>query len=388
MAKTELPRIAIIGAGPIGLEAALYAKTLKYPFLLLERGRVAEYVQRWGHVRLFSPFRMNVTPLGLKSVLAARPNRTMPKEEGCITGREHVEAYLAPLAELVQPGLHLETQVLQVARRGLLKEEEPSGSRRAQTPFRLLVRDKKGERNEQADIVLDCTGTYGQHRWLGEGGIPAIGELTAEPNIAYGLEDVLGDKKTLYANKNILVVGGGYSAATTVCNLAQLAQEASATWVVWIARSAGSQPLKRVAQDPLRERDRLAAQSNNLATRTDANVEFHAETIVEAVEFLGPDKGFKVGCRVAGKLRSWEVDRIIANVGFSPDRNLYRELQIDESCTTLGPAALKNPEPNFFVLGAKSFGRDSSFLLRNGFEQVREAFTLITGNASLNLYKE
>ena len=387
MAKTELPRIAILGAGPIGLEAALYARTLKYPFVLLERGRVAEFVQRWGHVRLFTPFGMNVTPLGLKSVLAVKPDRAMPKEESYITGREHVEVYLAPLAELVQQNLQLETQVLQVGRRGLLKEEL-GGTRRGQTPFRLLVRDKKGERNEQADIVLDCTGTYGQHRWLGEGGIPAIGELTAESNIAYGFEDLLGDKKNLYANKNVLVVGGGYSAATTVCNLAQLAQEASATWVIWIARSAGSQPLKRVSQDPFRERDRLAAQANNLATRTDANVEFHAETTVEAIEFLGPDKGFKVSCRVAGKPRTWEIDRVIANVGFSPDRNLYRELQIDESWTTLGTAALKNPEPNFFVLGAKSFGRDASFLLRNGFEQVREAFTLITGNPSLNLYKE
>ena len=28
-------------------------------------------------------------------------------------------------------------------------------------------------------MVLDCTGTFGQHRWLGDGGIPAAGELTA-----------------------------------------------------------------------------------------------------------------------------------------------------------------------------------------------------------------
>src|SRR5271168_3718435 len=98
MAKTDLPRIAILGAGPIGIEAALKARSLKYPFIVFERGRVAEFMLRWGHVKLFTPFGMNVTPLGLESLKNARPNQTRPKDDACITGREHVEAYLAPLA--------------------------------------------------------------------------------------------------------------------------------------------------------------------------------------------------------------------------------------------------------------------------------------------------
>jgi hypothetical protein len=49
---------------------------------------------------------------------------------------------------------------------------------------------------------------------------------------------------------------------------------------------------------------------------------------------------------------------------------------------------LKNPEPNFFLLGAKSYGRNSNFLLRTGFEQIREVFTLITGKPGLDLYKK
>jgi hypothetical protein len=60
-------------------------------------------------------------------------------------------------------------------------------------------------------------------------------------------------------------------------------------------------------------------------------------------------------------------------------------------CLTLpaqGAATLRNPEPNFFVLGAKSYGRNSHFLLRTGFEQVREVFTLITGRTDLNLYRK
>ena len=70
--------------------------------------------------------------------------------------------------------------MLHVGRRGFLKEDDPGDARRGKQPFRLLVRDDKGKESvEEADVVLDCTGTYGQHRWLGDGGIPALGEIAA-----------------------------------------------------------------------------------------------------------------------------------------------------------------------------------------------------------------
>src|SRR5262249_33672367 len=146
----------------------------------------------------------------------------------CLTGKQHLQVYLEPLAktELLRDCLRTETQVLTVGRRGFLKEEDPASAKRGEQPFRILLRDaKKAERVEEADVVLDCTGTYGQPRWLGEGGIPAAGESAAEPNISYQLEDVLGDRKGYYAGKTILVVGAGYSAATTVCNLATLGEQ-------------------------------------------------------------------------------------------------------------------------------------------------------------------
>ena len=61
-------RVAILGAGPIGLEAALYAKALEFPFTVYERGRIGEFMLRWGHVRLFSPFGVNKTPLGVAAI--------------------------------------------------------------------------------------------------------------------------------------------------------------------------------------------------------------------------------------------------------------------------------------------------------------------------------
>jgi thioredoxin reductase len=414
MARSDAPRIAVLGAGPIGLEAALYARRLDLPVTVYERGRVGEHLHRWGHVRLFSPFGMNATPLGRAAVLADNPRHEFPADGDLLTGRQHLAGYLEPLARSapLRDRLRADTQVVQVGRHGWLKEDSPGDARRAGQPFRLLLRTGKGrEEVAEADVVIDCTGTYGQHRWLGDGGIPAPGEGAAEPHVAYGLEDVHGERRNHYAGKSVLVVGAGYSAATTVCNLAALAQEHPDTWVVWLARGASTQPIKRVPGDPLKERDRLAVRANTLATRGEGNVEFHPQTVVQALEWAGPDKGFRVTARCAGKARTWEVERVIGNVGYTPDTGLSRELQVHECYASLGPmglaaallkhaggdclaipaqgaAVLRNPEPNFFLLGAKSYGRNSRFLLRTGFEQVREVFTLIAGKSDLDLYKK
>jgi hypothetical protein len=413
LAKSDSCRIAILGAGPIGLEAGLYARKLQYSVKIYERGRVGDHVQRWGHVRLFTPFGMNSTPLGRAAVLAEKPKHTLPGETDCITGREHIRAYLEPLAsiELLKECLVTDTQVLAVARRGFFKSDDPGDAKRGRQPFRLLLRDaKRVERTEEADIVLDCTGTYGQHRWLGDGGIPALGELAAEPQIAYGLDDILGDRLAYYAGKTVLVVGAGYSAATTVGSLADLSLKHPDTWVYWATRGAGSQPIRREPHDSLRERDRLAVRANTLATRTDDNVEHHPQTVIQSVETAGPDKGFKVTALAGGKPIVWNVDRIVANLGYTPNGDLYRELQIhecyaslgpmklaasllgkrNEDClkqTSCGPDTLRNPEAGFFILGGKSYGRNNNFLLRIGFDQVREVFTLITGNPGLDLSK-
>jgi len=53
---------------------------------------------------------------------------------------------------------------------------------------------------------------------------------------------------------------------------------------------------------------------------------------------------------------------------------------------THGIDALKNPEPNFFVLGSKSYGRNSKFLVSLGLEQIRETFASLAGRSDLDIY--
>jgi Pyridine nucleotide-disulphide oxidoreductase len=387
MAKaTSLPRIAVLGSGPIGLEAALYARTLNYPVTIYDAGQVAEHVNRWGHVTMFTPFGSNTTTLGMNAILRENPKREFARDDDAITGREWRESYLLPLAEtpLLKDCFQLQTSILTIGRTGWRKTD-PVEPNQVLPPFRLLVRTAQGqERFDTADRILDCTGSYSRPNWAGDAGIPAAGEIAARPQISYWIDDILGGKKAQYAGKSIILIGGGYSAATTMMNLATLASENQATWAVWLTHAPrGGGPLPRIPNDPLRERDKLALRANNFACRCDHHLEYYAMSFIEEIVSHGPEKGFRVAGQVNGKPMSWEVDRVIANVGYRPDMTLCQELRVSEPVGDI----LTN-EPDYYVLGMKSQGRSANFILRTGYEQIRRVFALIAGKKSPDLYTQ
>lgn len=387
MTRPTSARIAILGAGPIGLEAALYAQSLGYEVSVYDRGQVGDHVQRWGFVRMFTPFGMNTTPLGKTAILRDNPTRELPADTDLFTGRDYRESYLMPLAEssTLKGCVHSQTKVVAIGRCGWRKGDPPLDPRKPLPPFRILLRDANNqERIETCEYILDCTGTFARPNAVGDGGIPAIGESAALAggHLAYWPDDILGPRKAHYAGKSVIVIGGGYSAATTVCDLATLAEDEQATWVIWLTRGPrGSQPLPRIASDPLKERDRLAVRANALASRGDGNLEFHPQTVIDELIAHGPDQGFRVSGRLAGKPMSWDAERVIALVGYRPDLGFCSELRLSEPTGTIDTG-----EPGYFVLGAKSKGRDSNFLIRDGHEQIRKVFVAIAGKPGLDLY--
>ncbi|HEV2752805.1 MAG TPA: NAD(P)-binding protein, partial [Solirubrobacteraceae bacterium] len=135
-APSSPPRIAILGAGPIGLEAALAARRSGADFTVFEAAdAVGGHVRRWSHVRTFTPWSMTVSP----RVRAALPSA--PDGEALPTGGDIVRELLEPLA--ATPALvgrvRTGTRVLAVAREGMLKHEAIGQPARAARPFRLLV---------------------------------------------------------------------------------------------------------------------------------------------------------------------------------------------------------------------------------------------------------
>lgn len=451
------PRIAILGAGPIGLEAALYGRFLGYEVTVFERGGVCQHLRKWGHVRLFTPFGMNRSPLGLAAISAQGGDWRPPDDDALLTGRELVDRYYLPLAEsdLLADQLRLHTEALSITRDGVLKGEKAGQAARGDAEFRILTRDSRGaESVHTADVVIDATGTYGHPNWMGVGGGPAIGELglrlrdrraarfgqearfesgaqdgsgerdggvgERDGHVEYGLPDILGAERERYAGRRVLLVGAGYSAATSALALHELARHAPGTRTTWVTRSGGAEPIRRFENDRLIERNALAEAANRIAEDKDSAVQHVSGTWVARIERAAStgetdtrrtefcDALFRVELRGAGA-RTLEIDRIIANVGYRPDVSLFEELQVPICYATEGPlelaAALAGDdaadcldqaahgaetlscgEPNFYILGAKSRGRASNFLLSVGLQQIREVFTLIGESADLDLY--
>ncbi len=365
-------RVAVLGAGPTGLEAALVAKSAGYAVTVYERGQPGSHLDRWGFLRMFTPFGMNATPLGRSALLRDQPDRELPADTDLLTGREFKDEYLLALAgcSALRGVVQTDARVLAVGRAGWRKSEPETAKL---PPFRLLVRDGKGaERFDAADVVFDCTGTLQSPNWAGDGGLPAAGEVAARPHLSYWVDDVRDSRRAVYANRTVVVIGGGYSAATMACDLASVAEKDQSTWVVWLTHGPRSAPLPRLANDPLRERDRLAAKANHLAARCDGNLEYHPQTAVDEILCHGPEKGFRVSGRVNGKSQTWEAERVVACVGYRPDLSLTTELRVGEPVGDIVTA-----EPGYFVLGQKAAGRGGDFLLADGQAQIQRALALL-----------
>lgn len=419
MAKSN-KRLAVIGAGPIGIEMAIGAALRGMEVEIFERApSCAAHVQSYEFVQLFSPWSLNTTEAGLKALRSI--GAPTPAESEFPTGRELLDGYLLPLVEVLQKnpnckGINYNSEVLSIGRGHLLKGESIGGGsmkmpkgkplvelERRETPFRFLICQGEQERYvEGFDFVADCTGCYRQElaNWVGGGGVPAIGErsLRAKQRLWMTIPNVLGTERNRFAGKRTLVVGSGMSAITTVRNLASLRETEQGTSVIWMTRSE-TDPFTVIEDDVLPQRKALCELGNNAAAGKVEGIDYIGGAAVNAIEQTQNGR-FQVTIQCPGSVRTEEVDELIGCCGFHPDSGLYEELQIHQCYASNGPMklaatllgasgdclqqvsagsdSLKNPEPGFFILGSKSYGRNSAFLLKIGHEQVKTVLDAIS----------
>jgi len=428
-------KIAIIGGGPMGVEAALYGASAGFDVRLYERGRLCENVRQWNYVGLFTEWARNRSPLQMK--LLGETGYMFPDGETTSTGGELAD-YIARVAALpaLRGRLAPQTEVVSITRERCLKSDWIDDARRAESPFRLHLRGAFGEKIANADVVLDASGVWSTPNPMGNGGAPCVGETLCATRIHYHLPDVDGRERTRFAGRHTLVVGSGHSAASTLRSIGDLMDEFPATRLTWAVRRdvpAHGAPYTLVENDASPHRDALHRRANELAA--DARVDFRPRTVVESVKWNG--KEFRVVLKTPGETEaSLEIscDNIAAHTGFRPDETLWRELQVAVHPATGGPLALstaiiqqnhrsgtglstgyaqkcedeidgesatepdkflpvagaaelmRTGEPNFYVIGIKSYGRDAGFLMNNGFRQIRDVFQLISGDENLDLY--
>jgi hypothetical protein len=346
---------------------------------------------------------MNASPLGRRALKFERPAGVCP------TGYELRDEYLLPLSRALGDSIRENTQVVTVGRDDFGKSDAIGSASRASSPFRILVRDAAGgaERIDHAEVVLDCSGTYGNHRWAGRGGVPAPGERELASQVWYTIPDVLGGHRARFADRHTLLLGAGHSASTVLNDVGRLARAHPRTKLTWAIRRPG-QALAAIVNDPLPGRRQLVASTLALRDQPPPWMQFLGTCALESVR---RSDRFEVTLRYVLTDLVLAVDEIVALVGYRPDASIYEHLQIHQcyatggpmklaaaligeaagDClsagTTLGADVLKNPEPDFYILGAKSYGTNSNFLMKIGHQQVRDAFKLIQANDALDLYE-
>lgn len=420
--------VVVIGAGPVGLAAAAHLAERGLEPLVLEAGDgPGAAVARWGHVRLFSPWRYDVDAAA-RRLLEAGPGAgpgagsgaagwTEPDPDALPTGADLVERYLAPLADALtdRAGARIRygTRVLAVTRDGADRSRS-LGRERLPYLLRTVTRAPDGTsvvEEVRAQAVVDASGTFEQPNPLGTSGLPTLGEEESARFLTGGLPDVLGRDRERFAGRHTLVVGMGHSAANTLLSLVELAAQdpegADRTRITWAIRGGSPRRLYGGGTgDDLPARGLLGTRLRDAVEA--GRVELLTRVAIDRLEPVADGAADSV--RVRGTARRDGTDGVLdltvhnvaAATGFRPDLAMLREVRLDldpvveaprqiaslidpnfHSCGTVpahGEAQLAHPDAGFYLVGMKSYGRAPTFLLATGYEQVRSVAAALAGD--------
>jgi len=404
-------RVAIVGAGPIGMEAALAAAQSGYAVSVYEAGSVGEHWRRFSWVRLFTPFHLNASERGRTTL--RRSGVALPPDAAILTAGETLRQYLEPLANLPELSgcVHERCRVGAIGREGIIKPQAIAATgdaARVGRPFVLrLEPENEPPRFASADIVIDASGTYATPCATGAGGLPALGEEHLATRVERHLPDLLGSARSRYSGQRILLIGGGHSAATALVAFEALAAQgdpAAVSWVHPAPRTTSADPFVTIEGDTLPERHALTTRANRIAREAAWLTRYPGATVTR-YESRGGSVRATVE-RPVGEAVALEASRVLALVGYRPDTVLTRELHVHHCYATEGPMGLasavlaaasaspdaagdclkqtthgaetlRTPEPGFFILGAKSYGRNPQFLMTLGHRQIDDVMSLV-----------
>jgi thioredoxin reductase len=372
-------RVIVIGAGPMGIAAAIGAIDRGHDVTVLERGEVGASLRTWGPTRFFSPLHMNLSAR-MRELLGS----DMPDGDALLTGSDYADRVLLPLVSRapLRNRVHLGRNVIAVGRRGLTRADYAGHPLRAERPFRVLCED---DETFDAEVVLDASGGLTVPRPIGAGGLPARGEsrLARRPIRTLG---ALASLRNDLGGRTVFVLGDGHSAANAVTFLEEVARADASLRVVWAMRSPNRRPCEEVPNDPLPERASVVARANALAEAPPDFLRVERRAMIESVA----QKNGHAVIALTGD-RIVEADYVAAFTGYRPDASFLSELTVEISPVTEGGARLYRAvsnvtdclmvpsvrrddllsgEPGFFFVGSRSYGRANNFLLKTGLAQL------------------
>lgn len=378
---------------------------------------VGSNINLWKDVTLFSPDNLNVSNAGREVLLAA--NLPPVSCNHFSSGAEFISSYLQPIENFLSRSgtctFQYNTVVVSISKLGLTKNSLiDNRAARAAVKFTVLAVTKTldyadKESYYQFDAIIDATGTYNQPNFAGPGGMPAIGEtkLRQYSKISYYIADPKLISFVRVSKPVVAVIGSGTSAISSLKRLTRLDCR-----VIWITRTpVGVEPFACIPDDPLPQRNELFLFANALASNHIKHENFEYRCDVDVAKFKEiafPNDDLRIGITLTSRSTGISdvivVDNVFSNCGYRPDMSISRELQVhycwasegpmklaaallaakgtagSGDClaqTATGPNSLKNPEPNFYIVGMKSYGRGTAFLMRIGYAQVHDIAELL-----------
>lgn len=318
MQINEKTEVAIIGAGPTGVELAVALTQANIPFLLFDAGQIGQTIAWWPkHTRFFSTSERIAIP-GLPLIVFDQQHPTN-------------DDYLAYLRGVVQ-----QFGILAHAYEPVMDVQHTSDG-----GF-MLITEKKGIRQQyRAAFVVLATGGMAEPRLLN---IP--GEDL--PHVSHYLNDPHD-----YFQQELLVVGGRNSAVEYALRCWRAGAK--------VTLSYHKPELPKTSIKPALLQDLETVVREGKLRFLPATVP--VEITMQEVLLAATDEQ---GTLMAGEIEHLPFDFVLLCTGYQADTTLFSLLGVDllgtEQSPRYNPETMESNVPGVFVLGTAAGGTQSKFM--------------------------
>jgi len=332
----KIYEVAIIGAGPIGLELAVSLTRAKVEYIQFDARQIANTISWWPRETQFfsTPERVAIAGVPIQST-----------HQGRTTGEEYL-AYLRGIVE--QFDLQVNTY------------EKVTGIERSDDLFTLHTQTLTGAHTYHARRVVLAKGDMDQPNLLNIPGedLPHVSHYFTEPH--------------RYFRRNLLVVGGKNSAVEAALRCWRAGANVSISY----RREQFSARVKEHLRPDLRAQIDLG------------NIKFYAETV--PVEITPAHVVLK--SVITGKKTTVPADFVLLATGFRADMQLLESMGIEldgpRRVPVFNPQTMETNVPGLYLAGTVIAGERQDryrIFIENSHEHVAKIVTAITGRTPKRL---
>ena len=398
--------VAVIGGGPVGVEAALYARFLGYFVILCDARRVGSRLVRWGELPMKVSFGQATSSLGRAALHAQGVDHDLPDADSIVCYRDYVEKYLTPIAksDLLEECMHINSPVVSVSRVHYRKYQPASIEDRSEDEFRLLLNGKiRGEFTQLADIVLDCSGEGRTPAGIGPGGGLAIGQSALREHFEVGPRDLSDKDRDRFVGKHTVLFGAGPIACHNAVQFIAFTRDNPNTKLTWVIpkdtqHETWLNSVASISSDLAIETSRILSGDCSGAVHIDA---WGAESLTrdshgrwQVKLLVGEEDTADLEADVILVAESCDPWQFVDGLGIElcPRRRLtttaaYWLANQKQSELEITPESFITSEPHYYVLGRKSVAGDPRFTFAHARQQIQQVFSLIGGRVDLDVYE-